>query len=301
MDSPYNIPPSFYNEETRLGYTISADMKKIWAVELELLCELDRVCETLGIQYFLDSGTLLGAVRDHHFIPWDDDIDVIMLREDYEALKENGNNLFNDNVFFQCAYTDKYYSRGQAQLRKKGTCAMIPYESKHVRFDQGIFIDIFVLDGVAENNDDLVRQFTEKNHLMGRLDIIGIPSSTIKRNIIAKKVVRPFLKMKYSPFEKYFHQYEEICCRYNDSAYVDKIMFRESPEQVKKIKKEWFSKTIKIEFEGGLFPIPHQYDKVLKAYYGDNYMTPAKAPTAHGGLILDSEHSYKDVLKRKRS
>ncbi|MBO7379018.1 MAG: LicD family protein, partial [Bacteroidales bacterium] len=78
----YSVPESFLQEETRNGYMVTAHMKQVWAVQLDLLQELLRVCNEHGLKVFADSGTLIGAVRDHGFIPWDDDIDMCMLRED---------------------------------------------------------------------------------------------------------------------------------------------------------------------------------------------------------------------------
>ena len=178
MQGICNLPAGFFDEEERLGYRVSSEMKKIWAIELELMEELDRVCSRLNLRYFLDSGTLLGAVRDGHFIPWDDDIDVILLREDYDTLIQKGEHLFSQDYHLQCAYTDVDYPRGHAQLRKKNTCAMIPYEAKHVKFDQGIFIDIFVLDGVTTDEQKLAGQFKDKNRIMWKMETVGIPAST---------------------------------------------------------------------------------------------------------------------------
>ena len=87
--------PSFFEEEIRCGYTVSAAMKRVWSIQLELLAVFQRVCREQGLRYFAAGGTLLGAVRHGGYIPWDDDIDLVMLRADYERFlkefnRENG-------------------------------------------------------------------------------------------------------------------------------------------------------------------------------------------------------------------
>ena len=94
------IQESFYNPEVRCGYEVSAKMKKIWAVELDLLAKFIDVCNKHELNYFVDGGTLLGAVRHKGFIPWDDDVDVIMPREDYDKLFEIAAQEFQYPYFF---------------------------------------------------------------------------------------------------------------------------------------------------------------------------------------------------------
>lgn len=146
------LPDDFLNEEIRCGYTVTEQMKKVWAVELDLLHELLRVCDKHGLHCYADAGTLLGAVRHKGFIPWDDDIDVVMFREDYEKLKKIADLEFVKPYFFQTAYTDNQYTYGHAQLRNIKTTGILEEEKDKRRpFVQGIFIDIFVLDGVIKN------------------------------------------------------------------------------------------------------------------------------------------------------
>lgn len=90
-----------YHDEMRAGFLVTTDRKKIWNVELNLLVEVDRICQNHGITYFADYGTLLGAVRHQGFIPWDDDIDLVMLRPDYERFKEIAMNEIKTPLFFK--------------------------------------------------------------------------------------------------------------------------------------------------------------------------------------------------------
>ena len=295
------VSSSFFESENRFGFTITPEMKKLWAIELELLDEFDRVCKLLGIDYFLDSGTLLGAIRDGRFIPWDDDIDVIMLRKDYDVLISDMGKSFQKGYFFQCAYTDTDYPRGHAQLRKKGTCAMIPREAKHVKFDQGVFIDVFVLDGIAPSLEELIEQFEEKNKVLKILNLLCIPVSKNKAKTIIKMIMHIPCKVFFPDTKQVFAKYEEICKRFDGAEYVDKIMFRKDYRKVFYLKREWFSSGKSICFEGKEYPVPNHYEDVLEAYYGESFREPVKDPTMHGGLIIDLERSYKEVLHEYRS
>jgi lipopolysaccharide cholinephosphotransferase len=121
-------PASFYSEEVRLGYTVSAKMKKIWAVEIDLLQCLIDVCEGHHLKYWADGGTLPGAVRHQGFVPWDDDIDIIMPRKDYDklvGLAVSGQE-FQAPYLLQTAYTDTGYARDHAQLRDVRTTGVLP-------------------------------------------------------------------------------------------------------------------------------------------------------------------------------
>ena len=115
----------FCKEEVRCGYTVSEKMKKVWSVEMDMLKELIRVCKKYDLNYYADSGTLIGAVRHNGFIPWDDDIDVAMFREDYEKLLSVAKEEFKYPYFLQTVYSEKDYLRGHAQLRNSATTGCI--------------------------------------------------------------------------------------------------------------------------------------------------------------------------------
>ena len=101
------LPEGFLDEEVRCGYTVTAKAKRAWAVQMDLLHKLDEVCKKYNLRYFADSGTLLGAARDKGYIPWDDDIDIVMLRKDYEKLRDVADEEFKHPYFYQDMYRDE--------------------------------------------------------------------------------------------------------------------------------------------------------------------------------------------------
>ncbi len=283
VDINIQLPDSFFEEEERWGFKIKKEYKELWAVELDLLCEFDRVCKKLGLKYFLYTGTLLGAVRDHHFIPWDDDIDVVMLRDDYDELIKYGASEFKQPFFLQNAYTDPDYRRGLSQLRRSDTAFILTREiEKDLPFNQGICIDIFVLDGFPAGAE--------------------LGTFVTEKQIIRKQIGDMARQQGHDPVlvRELFRKYENWCSQYRDSEYVELIMHRRNVETIAYLKREWFSAAEYTEFEGLLLPIPCGWDGILTQYYGKDYMTPKCQPTEHGEIIWDVDTSYTSVMEQLR-
>ena len=139
----------FYKEEIRCGWRVDEKTKRIWAVQLEMLDEVERICKKYGLKYFADSGTLIGAVRHQGYIPWDDDIDLAMLREDYETFLKVAPGELKEHLVLQTPYREKNYLRAHAQLRNSRTTGC-SREDRKAGYNCGIFIDIFPLDAMPE-------------------------------------------------------------------------------------------------------------------------------------------------------
>ncbi len=126
-------------------------LRTLQLIELELLQEVDRICRKCRIHYNIIAGTLLGAVRHGGFIPWDDDADVAMLREEYERFREAcRTELDTDRFYFQDHTVTPGYRWGYGKLRRKDTLFLREHQ-EHMPYEQGVFIDVFPLDAVPES------------------------------------------------------------------------------------------------------------------------------------------------------
>ena len=126
-------------------------LRQIQLIQLEMLAEVNRICEKCGIKYVIIAGTLLGAVRHGGYIPWDDDADVAMMREEYEKFRKACETELDHSRFvFQDHKNTPGYRWGYAKLRRKDTIFLREHQ-EHMPYMQGIFIDIFPLDNVPNN------------------------------------------------------------------------------------------------------------------------------------------------------
>lgn len=295
------IQESFYNPEVRCGYEVSAKMKKIWAVELDLLAKFIDVCNKHELNYFVDGGTLLGAVRHKGFIPWDDDVDVIMPREDYDKLFEIAAQEFQYPYFFQNTLTENGFFRTHAQLRNSSTTGFIAIDSKK-DINRGIFLDIFPLDGIP---DSRVKQWLLKERIKNEKKILAyeydINYDTLPpKGKLNYKLVHAFFKVV--PFKKYFdHFNHKTLAKYSKrkTRLVGdlSLKWRENVHW----KAEWFDGYVNLTFENLQVRAPLFYKEVLARQYG-NFMNLPKDVTAangrcHGTVTFDPDTPYTDFVK----
>lgn len=291
------LSEEFYREEYRGGYLVTKDVKELWAVELDLLVKFDEVCKKHSIKYFLFGGTLLGAIRHKGYIPWDDDIDVVIFREDYDKLISIANDEFQSPYLLQSAYTDKNYMRGHFQLRNIETCMMLPYEAKIVEFNQGVFLDIFVLDGLVNDENKLKKQLEEMQSIKKKMSYITYRNSTNFLKAVIKKIRAKFVNLFYGEVKDLYSSFSKIAQRYSGSEDVEILMFRNKLEECVRQKRIWYEDVDYATFEGFEFPIPVMYKDILETYYGKDYMIPKRISTTHGEIIVSTQKSFNEVLK----
>ena len=152
----------------------SIKLENLKRAELEIFKHFVLCCEKLGVTYFLMDGSLLGAVRHKGFIPWDDDIDVGMMRKDYEILIAKAQTLLPEYLFLQTYKTDKGVMNNFAKIRDSRT-TFIETSQKEQQINHGVYIDIFPLDGFPEDLKDQT-VFERRNKLLRKHRIIALKS-----------------------------------------------------------------------------------------------------------------------------
>ena len=284
---------SFFEEEERCNFRVTRRRKELWAILLDLWQEFDRVCRKYDLTYYFEGGSLLGAVRHHGFIPWDDDFDVIMFRKDYNRLLEIGPTEFKHPYFFQHGFNEPRYCynhhvkiRNALTLGEGGSLLTIPT-------NHGVFFDVFALDVV---NDDLDKVQAQEQELRKYHQLMY---SIVKQfKVSALSAVNDPNKL-HETLLKLHHQFEECVSRYENekTANVSDLVFLFNTGHRITHEVKHFSEPIYVPFEEFSAPIPSNADAVLRDCYGDDYMTPDQgAPSFHGDLFFDARHSHAEVL-----
>lgn len=285
---------SYFEEEIRCDYVVTKEMKKIWAAEMNILEELDKICRKHHLRYFAAYGTLLGAVRHQGFIPWDDDIDVHMFRDDYQKLKKIAAEEICEPFFFQDPYTDSVL----CTFSKIRDCRTTAIEHFHApkNFNQGIFIDIFPLDDAP---DDI-------NHKKYVLDMQREVWMTMMREeemkgLLAegydfkcgKDVISDLLKL---PKRERLREFENFnLSQFGKSTKVNHIAGEMFDRVSASLERKWFDEVVYLPFENMRIPAPAAYDSVLRRQFGD-YTKFVKNASSHTGIFFDTEKPYTSYL-----
>lgn len=273
---------SFFEDEIRDGFYVTAEMKHAWAAQLEVLNDVDKVCRENGIQYFAEWGTLLGAVRHHGFIPWDDDMDICMKRPDYDRFIQ----IVEKEMPGYQIYNISSDSENDNMLTRIINGRTINFDGEHLERYHGFpyvsGLDIFPLDFIAPDKSDDDFQ----------CEVIGIVSSvaTFIRQLQNNKVELD--EENISEFNLRISQIEQMCgitidrnknlaqqmnvlmdrlCglyREDEAKYIT-IMTLWTAHRQYKFPKEYYAKEVRLPFENITIPVPYSYDAILKGKYGD--------------------------------
>lgn len=252
------------------------EFRKLQLSQVVLLKELDRVCRKNDICYVIAFGSMLGAIRHKGYIPWDDDADVMMLREDYERFRKCAHELNPDICFFQDHYNDPDFLWGYGKLRKTGT-KYVRAGQEHMKGKTGIFIDIFPMDDVPRT-------------------LVGCMFQDIRCFLVRKTLYSRVGKYEAKGLVKLCYGFLSLFSVKSCYRAIEKMASKSSnakPNRVRILmfmcdgklnpkngmlerygmKKCWITERSEYEFEGIRLYGSKDYDACLK-YLFDDYMTP---------------------------
>ena len=251
--------------------TLDAEtLRKVQLTELDILLEIDRICRKNGIVYVIIAGTMLGAVRHGGFIPWDDDADVGLLREEYEKFREAcARDLNTEKYIFQDHRNTPGYRWGYGKIRRKDTLFLREYQ-EHMPYHQGIFVDVFPLDAVPENR--IRRSLKNAECFCVRKLLWARVGKYAAHHPLQKQLYRLLDRI---PEEKILHCYDGMIRRAGklNSSMVRILMFP-APNREYMYLKRWYTDPKEILFEGYSFPGVRDADGYLSFKFGDYMRLP---------------------------
>ncbi|EOS35241.1 hypothetical protein C808_05020 [Lachnospiraceae bacterium M18-1] len=245
------------------------NLRKLQLIELELLIEFDRICRKNNIRYTLTGGTLLGAVRHGGFIPWDDDADVSMLRQEYEKFKRVCEKELNEKYCFQDMQSTQGYRWGYGKLRKKDTLFLREHQ-EHMPYSQGVFIDIFPRDGVPNG------VIKRKVHKFYCYCIRKCLWSEVGKVADERRIMRIWFRfLNFALGSKIYELYANLVRKSNSkpTILVRSLTFP-IPNGKDGYPRKWYEENTELEFEGHRFMVNRQYKAWLKQEFGDYMKLP---------------------------
>ncbi len=259
---------------------VGEEFRRLQLVQLEMLREFDRVCRKNQITYSMEGGTLLGAVRHKGYIPWDDDADIAMLREDYDRFKQVCNQLNPDICFFQDHSTDPEYRWGYGKLRRTGT-TFVRVGQEHIKCKNGVFVDIFPLDDIPLTTVGMMCNdfycFCLRKILYSEVGRLNPSIGPVERKVYA------FLS--HIPIDKVFRRLDKMAqkSKKNSKNRVRILTYTSAGKLYRKnplskrygMPKEWFTDVAEYVFEDLKLWGTRDYDAALTYQYGDYMALPS--------------------------
>lgn len=299
------FPEDYFQEEVRCGFTVSETMKRYWAAQMEVLQTIMEICENHGLTYYAFWGTLIGAVRHKGFIPWDDDIDIAMKREDYIKFLRIAGKELPAGWHMRSIYEDEEWTQYHSIVTNE--LAVDISEERLSRFHGCPFVagvDVFPLDYYPRDR----QAAEEQKSLLGMVHAIVTSVKYLHTDI--RNAAQEEIREAREAVEEGLAELEKACgVSFDRNKPLENQLLRlfdrismlygseeadlltSYPDYIKGrdffLRKEWLG-TASMPFETMILTVPSDSDKVLRAYYGD-YMVFKKNTQAHKYPIYKEE------------
>lgn len=293
------LDPQFLKEETRCDWRVDENTKKLWALQIDLIKQVERICRKYGLTYYLMGGGCIGAVRHGGCIPWDDDLDIALKREDYNVFVEKAPLELEEPYFFQSPVTDPVFYRPHVIIRNSnGTC--ISKGNQKLSCNNGICIDVFPLDGYDDSFKN--RLFWKISYFKNLVAVTSYNAFSAKNHRILRKLLY-FSRIIIFPFglKHYYIKYNERCTQLS-KKYTDNIglQYAHFGKMCVTWKAKYFDSAINVPFEYTTLSIPCGYHEILSAQFGDYMQFPPIDKRGNKHLFeIDPDTPYKKYCGEK--
>lgn len=273
---------SFFLGETRDDFYIEPMMKCAWAAQLEVLQVVQQICEKHNIRYFVADGTLLGAVRHKGYIPWDDDLDICMLRQDYERFLTLAPAEFTGDYCIISPYTRLDYDLTFARICNASS---VSYSAERLHAFHGFpyvaGVDILPLDTIPTSSGARDAFFELYSLVFSSCRLCQEKPSEVM------DILPDLEELCHTAIDRTGNIFNQLCrlsdtisqsYKNENSPYLSRVALHNEEKQL--LQKNWYSDCIWMPFENIMVPVPVGYDQILTAIYGD-YMTPVRGAAAH--------------------
>lgn len=254
------------------------ELKELQYLEKEALKEILSVCEKIGVQCFLMSGSALGAVRHGGFIPWDDDIDVAMLREDYNLFVREAQNYLDEKYYLQTPYDNKINPYFYSKLRINGT-RFVEFCNHKLPMHQGVYVDIFPFDAVPDDEEKNKKHFRKCQTLFVLFTVRQSPDRS-KEAIGFFAKIKSFLRfcfhiiLRLIPHDLFVKYIDSVVQSYNGTGQKAVAGLNYTKRKANYILLEDLFPLKSCSFDEIEALIPCNYDTYLQSHYGDYWVLP---------------------------
>lgn len=282
----FKFSDNFFEDEVREGFYISAKMKHFWAAQIGVLEQIDRICKAHNLRFFAAYGTLLGAIRHRGFIPWDDDLDICMMRDELVAFTRFAREeLPKEYVILDISSVGDYDN----PLVRIVNSAGINYAPTFLKENYGcpfcVGVDIFPIDNVAPTEELRSKQRELLQLVAGARSAIsgGAILDNITVNALSMIAGICGLEAKYKIDKIYLNRLSDALMQLYNNQYTEEVSVMGNMIKYPnhRFPRRAFEKSIIVSFEGYSLPVPSWYDRVLAINYGENYHVPQKGLAAH--------------------
>lgn len=257
---------------------------------LEMLKDFDAACRRHSIRYQLFAGTALGAVRHRGFIPWDDDVDVILLRSEYERFFREAAADFSPDIYYVQREHSEHWPMQFSKLRRNNTACIEKYHPKDKNIHQGVYIDIFPCDNLSDVAIVRGLQFAASKIVIAK----ALYARGYETDSIPKKLFMQLCRIMSG------EKASRLCMRRKEENSRMVHSFLAAGKKYKKniFPRGWLEETAEMPFEDLLLPVSKHYDALLSRLYGDyrRLPSPEERKCKEHAAILDLERSYTEYL-----